>query len=247
MPTIYVTYEPAQKNVIIDVFKTQQEANASASLKAGVTALQNGNTVCDMGYGEVDAINVVPGDFYVHVGSTPELRNYPPATEDIDALKIAASEVYSWLRQQVSLTHEWEGSFPEEVLVAIRNQEFRAHQGIRAVLTNSTYTIAQRLKFCEETIKGSADVPNALALAVALTRGVVPLTPLEHPLIWVDPRDGRRQNVLESIALSGKEGIKDEQGRITKSGLDLQSPSNPLELFNDGNPRSAFWINTLRG
>lgn len=178
-----------------------------------------------------DEINVEANTDWYYFSSAPNLRQeYPPS---LDKLKEVAWNLHHWLVSQADLAQASRGKYyPNIDINFVEDLEWRTHQGVNAVLTgrltvDTALTLAQKITFCEEMIKGGTDAADVYALLDALPalRQASLANEITHPIVWVNPTTGTRVATTAARALSGADG------------LNLQPPTTHL--------RDGAWINNL--
>ena len=231
----YFIYNTASYK-IVRVLATQAEANSLASTDNSITAFS----------GKADDISVedASGLWFYHTG-TPNVRPYPRETDTI-RLRRAAQEAYDWLIGQSLELDALSSFYPQEDIRDAKNVEFRAHQGIRAVLegdmlSSITLTNAQKITFLENMQLGSsdaADIQELLPLIPALRTAAMGAgrTIASAPLVWVDPRDGTRVTAGQAALLSSSSATL---ARAGMANLALTVSSRPADLVY------GAWIDDL--
>lgn len=216
---------------VLTVYEKQSLADEDAANNAGVSALQ----------GEADDISVEAnsGTWYVHDAS-PNVRPYERESNDL-RLQRATRDAVSFIESEVDRASSFIGRVPTETVMAIEDMEFRFLQGIAAVLegrmaSNINLTFDQKLKFCEEIPSGASDITNveqlltALPTLISAVRSAGRAFPIEHPIVYVDPRTGLRVAAGLAVFMSGP----------GTGNLNLGSPADLAHLIGKD------WIDKLK-
>ena len=91
-------------------------------------------------------------------------------------------------------------AYPHEDVVVVRDFLTYKHRGIRGVMLSTHWTVAQRVKFAEESASGTADANTAAGFTelVEQAREADSADPIAAPtsrVIWVNPGTGSPVNL----------------------------------------------------
>ena len=97
-----------------------------------------------------------------------------------------------------------------------------AHVGMAFVVVHSAFTIAQRIRFCEQTALGASDVTSPAEFFVLSDDLRDPI----NPTVWVEPSTGVRLTLAAGLAFSLTDRLQTMQEEFDMvSGMDFSSPS----------------------
>ena len=122
---------------------------------------------------------------------------------DVGMLKNAAMLAHDQLK--VWREHLDSEAYPHEDVVVVRDFFTYKHRGIRGVMLSTHWTVAQRVKFAEESASGTADANTAAGLTelVEQARENEPaIVPPTSRVIWVNPDTGVPVNLSAAVMLA---------------------------------------------
>lgn len=275
---LFVTYNPTT-NAVNGRFQTQVAANSDAADDATKTALVGEqNNAINNRQQTVNAAEVtIMGDWFVWPAESDDEGNPIPRLRQmeilspLERLKAAARLCHNFFVEEVQTVRSLIGYVPIESITEVENMEFRFHQGLNAIVedkvgarrVNSSnddglvnpLTIAQKITFCNEVLKGATDITNARDLTLnyqTLKAGMIAIglaaeLPIDHPIIYVDPRNLTRVSASAAVLMSGERsrrtndiaGTTKAQQDIIEDALELTEPPTHNHL-NEGD-----WIDRL--
>ena len=174
----------------------------AATIEAAYTGtIYQGGTWDDTDYVPPDNI-LLPLDLTTDVGM---LKN---------AARIAHDQLKAW---REDLDSE---AYPHEDVVVVRDFFTYAHRGIRGVMLSTAWTVAQRVKFAEETASGTADAHTAAEFTELVEQARESATPnsdIAAPtsrVLWVNPSTGSQVTLAGAIGLTTSH-IADMEAEVT--------------------------------
>ena len=245
---IYFCYRDSDY-LVVEVVPTQALASSYATETAGVTAF----------VGSSDIVNAVPNTNWYYHATAPILRPYPRLTANDISLQEAAWDAHRFFQEEVQSLANLHGYYPETSIQAVRDMEYRFHQGNSAVLEGrltvaTPLTFNQKLTFAQRIPSGAENLPSAESLVAAyatlapqaIAIGIT--LPLTHPIVYIHPVSGAQLSPVAAILVSGPRTRTIPTGTPNKgaldaliaAALDLQEPPTSTHLAHGG------WIKNLR-
>ena len=188
---------------IVAVEPTQAAATATAATDADYNAITGVVTV-PSGRGVEDWYD----------GTDVLIEQPLSSLSEYDRLGLAAYEVHKYLKNLSEELKEIDTEFSQKSVGLIHNIVSFAHRGVRGVVlgsppgtggtTDSIWTYAERITFCEEMVKGPSNATTA-ADFLALTEGDDDILDpskkkddgMEYRVVWVVPGTGARVDLHE--------------------------------------------------
>ena len=124
---------------------------------------------------------------------------------DVGMLKNAAMLAHDQLK--VWREHLDSEAYPHEDVVVVRDFLTYAHRGIRGVMLSSNWTVAQRVKFAEESASGTADANTAAGFTELVEQARElgdgsEIAPPTSRVIWVAPDTGTPSTLTGAVTLT---------------------------------------------
>ena len=269
---LFVSYDP-NTYAINGRYVAQSDANEAAQGNPLRTALVGEQMFAIDVYGDrVDALNATnDGTWFVYDAENddednpiPRLRQ-KPRLSPLEELKSECRLTHQFFIQEVRGVVDLIGEQPIDNINAVRNLEYRFHQGFNAVIEDKTGarrmneaiavpTIAQKITIAQEVRKGASDITTAKGLVeqypvlTTAARALNQPVPPQFPLIYVDPRTQMRVTAGVAVLISGPRGdsrkppdsggVNEPAWNLVQAALELSEP--PLNHLRNGD-----WINRL--